>query len=78
MLQQAMPDRGMGAGQVRTSVSELRTLQGGVMYATYRVVLEIEGLQEGMDEMDIDTILYKHLKRSEITITVHEILEENQ
>lgn len=47
------------------------------MYATYEVIMTIEGLQEGLDTHDIDTILYKLLRHSLITVSVIESKEEN-
>jgi hypothetical protein len=47
------------------------------MYATYEVIMTIEGLQEGLDADDIDMILYRHLKHSSITINVIESKEED-
>jgi len=48
------------------------------MYATYEVIMTIEGLREGLDADDIDAILYKLLRPSLITVSVIESKEENQ
>jgi predicted methyltransferase MtxX (methanogen marker protein 4) len=57
---------------------QLRRLQGDVMYATYEVLMTIEGLEEGLDAHDIDMVLYKNLRRSEITVNVIESKEEDR
>lgn len=48
------------------------------MYATYEVLMTIEGLEEGLDAHDIDMVLYKNLRRSEITVNVIESKEEDR
>lgn len=46
------------------------------MYQTYNVRMVVEGFQEGMDRNDLDMALYKLLRHSSITVTVEEILED--
>jgi len=46
------------------------------MYASYDITAVIEGLPEGLDADDIDMILYKNLKHSQISISIVEAEEE--
>lgn len=47
------------------------------MYQDYKAKVTIEGLREGLSQMDLDMALYKALKHSDIYIVIDEILEED-